>query len=207
MHHRDFTARFAAVGLKLTALALLLGGCTTIRSTDPQRTATEQLLISTAADHAAETLALDIPKDKRVFVDATNFEGYDSKYAIGTIRDHLLRAGQRLIDDRGKADVIVEIRAGALSVDDRDFLIGIPQINLPVPLAGQLSVPEIALYKRDTQQGVAKFAATAYDAKEGVLIASSRPDPAASYQQKTTVFFLFSWSKDNLRRPPENASD
>ena len=203
MHHPALPLRLVAVGLKLTVTALLLSGCTTIRSSDPQRTATEQLLISTAADHAAETLALDIPKDKLVFVDAANFEGYDSKYAIGTIRDRLLRTGQRLVDDRGKADVIVEIRAGALSVDDRAFLIGVPQLNVPIPLAGQLSVPEVALYKRDTQQGVAKFAATAYDAKHGGLLASSRPDPSASYQRKTTVFFVFSWSKDDLNRPKD----
>jgi hypothetical protein len=201
MHRFVPPARIAGAVLKLTAAAIFLAGCTTIRSTEPQRTATEQLLISTAADHAAEALALDIPKDELVFVDAANFEGYDSKYAIGAIRDHLLRSGQRLIDDRGKADVIVEIRSGALSVDDRSFLIGIPQINLPIPLAGQASIPEIALYKRETEQGVAKFAATAYDAKQGGLIASSRPAPSSSYEKKTTVLLLISWSKDNLKRP------
>lgn len=203
MRHPAPPARFAAAGLKLTVAALLLSSCTTVRSSDPQRTATEQLLISTAADHAAEALALDIPKGKRVFVDATNFEGYDSKYAIGAIRDHLLRTGQRLIDDRGKADVIVEIRSGALSVDDHAFLIGIPQINLPIPLAGQASIPEIALYKRETEQGVAKFAATAYDAKQGGLVDSSRPGPSSSYEKKTTVFLLITWSKDNLKRPQD----
>lgn len=193
--------RVVAAGLTLTAAALALSGCTTIRSTEPQRTATEQLLISTAADHAAEKLALNIPREKLVFVDATNFEGYDSKYAIGAIRDHMLRQGLRLTDDKGKADTIVEIRAGALSVDDRSFLIGVPQLNLPIPLAGQATVPEIALYKRETEQGVAKFAATAYDAKQGGLIASSRPDAASSFEKKTTLLLLITWSSDDLHRP------
>ena len=44
--HRSWTA-----GLAL--LVALLPGCTTARQTDPQRTATEQLLISSAADRAA----------------------------------------------------------------------------------------------------------------------------------------------------------
>jgi len=188
--------------LGLSSIALT--GCTTIRSTDPQRTATEQLLISTAADHAAQSLVLTIPKGTHVFVDATNFEGYDSKYAIGAIRDHVLQQGLLLVNDKGAADTIVEIRAGALSVDDRSILVGIPQINLPLPLTGStLPIPEIALFKRMTQQGIAKFAATAYDAKKGNLISSSSPLPSASFDRKTTFLFVISWSNDDLNRPDD----
>jgi len=56
---------------------LALCGCTTERQTDPARTATEQLLILTAADRAANKLALQISKGSQVFLDATNFEGID----------------------------------------------------------------------------------------------------------------------------------
>jgi len=184
-------------------IGLTLAGCTTIRSTDPQRTATEQLLISVAADKAAQSLVLNIPKGNRVFVDPGNFEGYDSKYAIGAIRDHVLQEGLRLTNDKGNADTIVEIRSGALSVDDRSTLIGIPQTNLPVPLAGSLTIPEIALYKREVQQGIAKFAATSYDAKQGTLVSSSRPLPQSSNQKKTTLLFFISWSNDDLKRPKD----
>ncbi len=184
-------------------IGLSLAGCTTIRNTDTQRTATEQLLISVAADKAAKSLTLNIPKGNRVFVDASNFEGYDSKYAIGAIRDHLLQQNLALSNDKGNADTIVEIRSGALSVDDRSTLIGIPQLNLPIPLAGQASIPEIALYKRETQQGIAKFAATSYDAKKGTFVSSSQPLPTASQQKKTTVLFFISWSNDDLKRPKD----
>jgi len=176
-------------------------GCTTIRSSDPQRTATEQLLISTAADRAAKSLSLDIPRGDRIFVDATNFEGYDSKYAIGAIRDHLLQQGLLMCEDKNNADVIVEIRSGALSVDEHSTLIGIPQENVPVPLAGTATLPEIALFKREVQQGVAKFAATSFDAKKGTFISSSEPKASASYQTKTTVLFFITWTKDDLDRP------
>lgn len=183
--------------------ALAIAGCTTVRSTDPQRTATEQLLISTAADKAAESLSLDIPKDKLAFIDAQNFDGYDSKYAIGAIRDHFLQQGLHLTNDKSKADTIIEIRSGVLSIDERATLVGVPQIDIPFPLAGNFSVPEIALYKRETQQGVAKFAATSYDAKEGTLIASTHPHPSSSYQKKTTLLFLISWTNDDLGRPKD----
>src|SRR5690349_21333465 len=139
----------------LTALlALLLPGCTTDRQTDPQRTATEQLLISTAADRAAESLALDIGSDRKAFLDATNFEGIDGKYAIAAIRNSLLRQGTHFVGDRKDADTIIEIRSGALSIDKHETLVGIPSLDIPIPLAGQLGTPEIALYKSEEQEGV-----------------------------------------------------
>ena len=57
-----------------TVLAILLcvafsAGCTTSRSTAPLRTASEQLLLSAAADRAAAQLSLGIPKGTRIFVD------------------------------------------------------------------------------------------------------------------------------------------
>lgn len=46
-------------------------------------------------------------------------------------------------------------------------MIGIPQFNLPIPLSSApLTFPEIALYGSQEQKGVAKIAATGYDAKK-----------------------------------------
>lgn len=181
---------------------LLLSACTTTRSTDPDRTATEQLLISTAADKQAASLDFGVPAGKMVFVEAANFEGYDAKYAIAAIREQALLKGLRLTDEKKDAECIIEIRAGALSVDQRDLLVGIPKFDLPVPLAGgAFTFPEIALYKRDTQQGVAKFSTVAYDAKDGRLIATASPSADSSYKRDTVLLFFISWSEDNLNRP------
>jgi hypothetical protein len=181
-----------------------LSGCSTIRETDPGRTATEQLLISAAADRAAEKLVLNIPKSSRVFINAENFEGYDGKYAVGAIRDQILRQGFAITDNREAADTIVEIRSGALSVDKREVLVGTPDFDVPIPLAGQFTFPEIALFKREEQIGVAKFAATSYDAKKGVLEHSTSPQFGGSERRKTVLLFLISWSDDDLQRttPP-----
>lgn len=187
----------------LVLVAPLITGCTTMRQTDPQRTATEQLLISTAADRAAEQLNFAIPKSDKVFVDASNFEGYDSKYAISAIRDHILRQGYQLMADKNAADAVIEIRSGALSTDDKKILVGIPSFDLPVPLAGStFTFPEIALYKREEIKGVAKFAATAYGAKDGRLLDSISPQFGGSQQRKTLILFLISWSSDDLRQAP-----
>jgi len=178
-------------------LALMLCGCTTDRETDPQRTATEQLLISSAADRAAEQLSLDLGPNKKAFLDTANFDGPDSKYAIATIRSSLLKHGTHFAGDKKDADTIVEIRAGALSIDKHETLVGIPSYNLPIPLAGQLATPEIAIYKSEDQEGIAKFAATAYDAKDGHYIGESAPPLGRSHLQKQ-VLLVVSWTHDDV---------
>jgi len=177
---------------------LLLCGCSTDRETDPQRTATEQLLISAAADRAAEELALDLgPNNKKAFLDTTNFDGVDSKYAIATIRNSLLKHGTRFVGDKKDAETIVEIRAGALSIDKHETLVGIPSYKLPIPLAGDLATPEIAIYKYEDQEGIAKFAATAYDAKDGHYIGESAPPLGRAHLQKQVVLVV-SWTHDDV---------
>jgi len=47
--------------------ALLAGGCTTVKTTNPVRTATEQLLLSTAVDHALKSAKLLILRTGRFF--------------------------------------------------------------------------------------------------------------------------------------------
>jgi hypothetical protein len=191
--------------LACLAVALALCGCTTERESNPDRTATEQLLISTAAERAASKLALQMPAGSKVFVDASNFEGVDAKYAIAAMRAHLLAHGNRLVDDKAKADDIVEIRAGALSMDQNALLIGIPKITLPIPLAGQLSTPEIALFKRDRRLGLAKFAAVGYSASDGRMVAMAGPEYGESYETHWLVLLLVGWTTSDVG--PEDDPD
>ena len=148
--------------IALLVLPALLSACSSVRETQPPRTADEQLLISSAVDYALEGLDLGIPPGTRIWVDAANFDGYDEKYAVGAIRDHLLRSGGRLVADRAAADTVVEIRAGALSTNSGNMLIGIPSLALPVPLIGNMQTPELSLLKR--AEGVSRERALARSA-------------------------------------------
>ena len=100
-----------------------------------------------------------MPNGSKVFVDAANFEGVDGKYAIAAIRDRLLHRGGHLAKDRDSADMVVEIRARALSMDDKQTLVGIPRFDVLVPLAGPVTSPEIALFKKRQRNGIAQFGA------------------------------------------------
>jgi hypothetical protein len=187
--------------LTLAIASVGLAACTTVTTSKPARTATEELLISRAADEAADNLKFDVPAGTKLFLDTTYFEGTDSKYAIGTIRDRLMRRGIHLVDKKDDAQVVLEIRAGALSIDEQSFLVGIPGFPIPIPLAGTLDFPEIALYKKAVRAGVAKFAATGYDPKTGALIATT--DPEFGFSQKTKkVIMIFFGSDTNDTVPP-----
>jgi hypothetical protein len=187
------------------AIVLALAGCTTEAQSNPPRTATEQLLISSAADRAARQVSLRVPRGSKLFVDADNFEGTDSKYAIGALREQLLKEGGRLVADRGAADYVVEIRSGALSIDQDEFLIGIPKMQIPIPLAGSFSFPEIALFKKAERKGVAKFAAAGYGAKDGRFADASDPRYGFSHETEWVVLLFISWKTADYL--PEEAQE
>src|SRR5271156_1121874 len=108
------------------ALIACLCGCSTLRETFPARTATEQLLISTAADRAMGDENFSGMTGQRVFVDDKYFESYDKGYAVCLIRERLYANGALMVTNGNQADVIMEIRSGALSIDNTDFLFGLP---------------------------------------------------------------------------------
>jgi hypothetical protein len=179
--------------------ALSLAGCTTARQTTPLRTATEQLLISSAADRAAAQLSVGIPRGTRVYLDTRYFQGYDEGYAEAAIRTQMLKGGLALVDDRDKAEAVVMVSAGALSTDTKSMLIGVPALQFPfIPVGTSISVPEIALFKTAEDKGVAKFVATGYDAKTGKLIATTDPRYGFAHNTNHVVLLFFSWSTGDL---------
>lgn len=184
--------------LCLVAVAVILAGCSTVRKTHPERTATEELLISRAADAAAERLHLPIPQGAKVHIEAANFEDADGKYAVGAIRDKLLKDGARLAKDKADADVLVNIRSGALSIDNSESVLGIPEFDIPIPLAGTFTFPGLAVYSDKERKGVAKFVATATDTGDGRLIGTTEPQFGYSHKRRVTVLFFFSHSSDDL---------
>jgi hypothetical protein len=199
--------RGAAAGGLL--VMLVLGGCSTTRLTEPPQTATEELLVSTAVDHAVAELHPTLPPGSKVFVDPQYFTdaALYQKYAVDAVRDQLLRQGVHLVDDRKTADVIVEMRSGAQSIDHHTFLIGIPAIPIPIPLTGTVTTPQIALFERDRQTGIAKLAITGYGTKDGGLIASTGPVFATSDKSDYTVLLFISWTSSDLLPEPTEKQD
>jgi len=186
---------FAVASVVLTMF--LLSGCTTTKKTDTSRTATEQLLLSTAADRALQSANLWLFANRKVFLDAAYFDSYDSKYVIGTIRDALSRAGAMMEDSASNSDIIIEARSGALAIDSSDTLFGIPAFAAPVPLAGSLQIPEVAFYKAERQQSIAKIALLAFARGSREHIYSSGSLDGQSNDRRYRFLFV-AWIRTDL---------
>jgi hypothetical protein len=158
-------------------LALCFGpmfGCGTTRSSDTNRTATEQLLISDAIDRAVQTVNLQSLAGQSVYLDDSRLgEVVDRNYLVSTLRQHLLASGCALRTDREQADFIVEARAGAVGTDRNDLLFGVPSMNVPQILPVQpvpAAIPEVPIAKRRDQRGIAKIAVFAYHRETGMPV-------------------------------------
>ncbi len=166
--------------------------------TNPARSATEQLLLSTAADRAIAATNLPPVQGKKVYVDGTYYDSYDPKYVLGSIRDALSRSGALLVDTASNSDVIVEARCGGLSIDASESLLGIPATGIPIPLAGVVSIPELALYKSSRQRSIAKLALLAYDTRSREHVFSSGSMAGKSYNKYYKFLGIIQWTTTDI---------
>lgn len=155
----------------LTSLVVAAPGCIgAVRETTSPRTATEMLLVSTAAARAVSQYDAAPLEGRRVYLDLSNFESIDKGFVSSAMRDHLSGAGAILVDDleardgQPGAEAVVEVRNGALGIYDGEFILGIPSLPVTVPgLTTALVSPPLYVFRRDTSQGWAKFTIWAYD--------------------------------------------
>ncbi len=203
---------------KATLLCLSLGltGCGTgWKTTEPERTALDQILLSTAAERAAKRITTDHQGRvianldqllQKTFIDTKNFKSYDREYALHAIQRHFLDAGVSLVDTAKEADTIVEVASGALSVDNAKTLVGLPSMALPIPFAGTMEIPEIALYKEETNRSLAKFAVSFRDARTGRVKNKSFFTMGTAQVKTWTILLLFDIVENDLELPEQYES-
>lgn len=156
-------------------------GCGTTKWSDTARTATEQLLLSTAVDRAIDNIDFRPLADKYVFLDPQYLDCVDNKYVLSTLRQHMLAEGCVLMPDAASADIVVEARAGTVGTSHHDVLVGIPAISVPAGgMVGVPSIPEIPFAKTTAQKGVAKIACFAYDRETGQAVWQSGVFPVVA---------------------------
>jgi len=196
--------------LTLGGIGCLSGGCTTIRVTDPPATADMQFLMTGAAEEAVRQLSVDTLRDRAVFVDTswliptilpttpdptlvTTQEKQPAPeylFLIGELRAKLLKSGVKLVSDKEKAQVVLELRAGALSTNRLEFLLGIPATILPTASVAGINVatPELSILKMTRQHGWASVAMVAYWRDSGELLAISGPFIGHTRRQDIWIF-------------------
>lgn len=171
----------------------LAAGCATSRTTNTARSATEQLLLCYAADRAMAAVKLPEVADKKVFVDVANLECVDKGYIVNSVREAVGAHHGLLAPDAASADCVVEVRSGTFATNQAEGLVGIPSMKIPIPMAGTIESPEIALYKRASQRGVARFALHGVDRKTGgTLFTTGTLTGGAIYNHWVVLFVPFS---------------
>lgn len=172
----------------------VLSGCSTLRTTDPGRTATEQFLMSQAIDRAVAQLTADAMRDRHVYVDGVHLASEMRGFLLGSLRAHLLLAGALLVDKSDDAEVILEVRSGAVGIDRTNFLLGVPPVVIPSVATEDVAdgvafiTPELAFIKNIKQAGLADIAFIAYWADTREVLASSGPVVGRTYRHDWWFF-------------------
>lgn len=182
----------------LTGLMLASGCTSTVRTSDPERTATELFLQSESVTDAVSQLNVAPLRDRVAFVDASFLSQTDRSYLLGEVRAHLLTQGVRLVSNRSDAPVIIEVRSGGVGVDRSGTLVGLPPLILPAggevttntSLVTQFATPELSLFKDINQVGYASVAFVAYWSDTGEVLASSGPFVGKRYRTDWWIIFL-----------------
>ena len=173
-------------------LALLLGsaaGCVNKqRMTEPIRSVGEQLLLSTSIDRALSELDLEAIgrlKGFKVYLSTVYLQTLDQEYLIGSLRDLLLSSGVLVVDDIAQAEMIVEIRSGANSLDSAAVTAGIAEDQaLPNPVTGApVALPELAFFKKQNIVSLTKVALVAYHADSREHVFSSGALLGGAYER------------------------
>ena len=177
----------------LAALAVA-AGCAQSTETHVARTATEQLLIARAADRAAEKLVLPTPRSARIYVDDTYFKADGAAYAISAIRAALSRAGHPLAQVPEQADAVLELRAGALSLEQMRRIVGLPAMSVPVTeQLNVVSLPELSIYSRRDRVGVAEFSGFLYDSDTGEPLGAITPMIGEHRIRSHKLLMILNW--------------
>lgn len=180
----------------VVAASLVLAGCASTTESNIGRTATEQLLLSRAADRAVEGLILPVPPGTRIYVDDVYFRGENSPYAVSSIRSALSEAGFALTSRREDADAIFELRAGALSLEQMRRVVGLPDMRVPINEAFNIvSIPELSVYSRRDRIGVAEFSGFLYDGKTGAPLGAVTPMIGEYRIRSHKVLMIISWGQ------------
>lgn len=174
----------------IVACALtLLPGCGTTKFSDTSRTATEQLLISSAMEDLVDQYDYSRLAGLTVFVKTAN-STTDGDYLKSLIRQQLAANGALIKDEEASADYIVEVAPGAVGTNRYELMYGIPETTIPAigTLTTATSIPEFALIKRTDQKAQIKLRMWAYNRTTGAIIWQSGINTKSSQIRDRWIF-------------------
>lgn len=179
----------------------ILSSCTSRMVSHTPRTAIEQLLLSTAVDKALSKLQLIDCANKKIYLDFSNLQAYDSEYIKSAVRSKVGENCTAILEKPDDADLIFEISSGGFGNEYKDTLFGIPA--LPVP-GSPMTLPELALWKTVEQDGIIKLLITVYQDEK---VISSNHYYGKAERDERFLLWMRSQPKDDIRKAWEEADE
>ncbi len=182
--------------LILILLGMISVGC----GTTTTGTATEQMLISDAVDHAIGKIDFRAIAGKKVYLETDYYRTLkgssfiNAEYITSSLRQQLAASRCYLQEKREDAEIIVEPRVGALGTDGHEVIFGIPKTSSLSSAANALAsvplptIPEISVGKVNAKSGIAKIIVFAYDRESREPIWQSGIAKAESTSKDTWMF-------------------
>lgn len=179
----------------IVVLTMLSTGCTSTSTSNTARTAKEQMLLSNAMDQSLDKVDFTPLYGQKVFVEEKYLDCVDKAYLVGSVRHRVMRAGGMLAATADDSDVVMELRSGGVGTDTSESFVGLPEITLP----GMLTIPEVRLTERKTQNGYSKLGMVVYDAKSKEVLGDGGMSMAQADDSNWYVFGMGPWQNGSLK--------
>ncbi len=188
--------------LLIVLLALMLApGCAVSRITTTEQTAVEEALLSASVDRSLDELDLGGHAGRSFFVADGLTHLPEGEYVLAELRRRLLGAGMIEAATRQRAQILITPVVGHLAIDDAHTMIGLPSIPLIVPAVGTIDLPELAIFRTDTQFGRSRIGVFGRDADTGTLLFDAGPVASQSRYKRWRVLVFFSFRTTDLPHP------
>jgi hypothetical protein len=189
--------RALAIALCLALPAL---GCYSTRTTTTARTAVEQALLSQSAESTLAELEIPVElRGKSYFLVEDQFEASDGKWVIAQVHQRLLAAGLKA-GGKKTADIFVYPSVGNAAIDEHRWLLGLPEVPIPIPNVGSIATPELALFKYDTQRGRNRMNVYGHHAS-GELAFQTATGSTEKYYSRWTLLLFIAFRTTDLTPP------
>jgi hypothetical protein len=183
------------------------------------RTAVEQVLLTQAVEEALVNLSLRLPEGVNVDVDATGLESDRSRlrttnsdlgaidrpsrdilYIRDLVAAELGRRGYRVSSRDTESPYLVRVMAESFGTMQGIVFVGMPPVqSVLIPF----SLPELTLYKNQSQSGYARLHVDVYDNRTGEFLGSTPKLVGRAYYNQYTLLILMTWNRTDVTAPPE----
>jgi hypothetical protein len=182
------------------------------------RTAVEQVLLTQAVEKALVNLSVQLPEGVNVDMDVTGLESDRSRldmtntgqsminrpsrdilYIRDAVAAELGRRGYRVSAQGAESPYLVRVMAESFGTMQGNVFVGMPPVqSVLIPF----SLPELTLYKRQSQSGYVRLHMDVYDNRTGEFLGSTPKLIGRAYFNQYTVLILATWLRTDVTAYP-----